>query len=173
MADIDVQPTKNLAFADAVKKIKELSEDSNSCMFITNLKSSTPGVRPMALQECDEAGTLWYISSSESNKNREIKDNPEVLITFQNNSKWEYLSLNGTASIHTDKSLIEKYWTDFARAWFDGKDDPRITIISVQPDGGHYWDTQHGKVVSGIKAVFSAITGAKNDDGGVDGKLTL
>ena len=116
---------------------------------------------------------VWFISSSESEKNRDIARDPRVVLTFQNDDKSSYLSLSGKASVHTDKATIDKYWTAFAKAWFDGKDDPRVTVISVKPERGHYWETKSGKVIAMAKMTLTAITGSKMDDGGVDGELTL
>ena len=173
MADIDQQPHKDLNSSEAIKKMQDLAKASNACMFHTSVKSGELHVRPMATQDVDDAGTFWFISSTESNKNREIQADPAVIITYQNNSKYEYLAIHGTAQIHKDKALIEKYWTDFAKAWFEGKDDPRVSIISVKPNDGYYWDTKDGKLVSMLKAVFSAVTGSKNDDGGIEGNLEI
>ena len=173
MADMDNQPKENLMAADAVKKIKEMAEGVNACLLQTGLKEVSVNIIPMSIQEVDQDGVLWFISSSESEHNQNIERDQHVIVTIQNDSKFQYLSLNGYAQIHSDKSLIEKYWTDLANAWFEGKDDPRVRVISVRPNSGHYWDTKNGKIVSGIKMLFSAITGADVDDGGVDGQIIL
>jgi general stress protein 26 len=81
--------------------------------------------------------------------------------------------LSGKATIHTDKALIDKYWTNFANAWFEGKEDPTVSIISVAPDESDYWDTQDGKIVSFIKMSFMALTRKKSDDGGIEGSLEV
>ena len=128
---------------------------------------------PMALQGVCDQGNLYFLSSSESNKNHDIQQDDRVALSFSNGGKYEYLTLYGNASILTDKPTIEKYWTDFANAWFEGKDDPRVTILKVTPFDGHYWETKNGKIVSAIKTVFSAVTGSGNDDGGVEGDLKV
>ena len=64
--------------------------------------------------------------------------------------------------------------TKFADAWFEGgQNDPRVSVLSVRPTGGHYWETQAGKLVAFAKMSFAALTGARVDDGGRDGSLTL
>lgn len=173
MADIDHQPRHDLAGAEAGQKIKDIAGDARMCMFSTDLTQFPGDTRPMAIQEVDDDGTVWFISSSESEKNRDIARGPRVVLTFQNDDKSSYLSLSGKASVHTDKATIDKYWTAFAKAWFDGKDDPRVTVISVKPERGHYWETKSGKVIAMAKMTLTAITGSKMDDGGVDGELTL
>lgn len=92
---------------------------------------------------------------------------------MQNDSKSQYLSLAGHADVHTDEATIDRYWSSFANAWFQGKHDPRVTIIGVRPTSGHYWDTQHGTAVAMVKMSFAALTGADVDDGGVEGALKL
>lgn len=166
-------PRKDLVNEEAIAKLKELAESARNCMFTTNVSQFPHTTRPMALQAVDEEGRLWFISATDSNKNNEIKNDSRVQLYFQNNGSYEFLVVSGNATIHTDKNTIEKYWTNFANAWFDGKDDPRVSVISVQPVDSDYWDTQDGKIISFIKMSFMAITGAKSGDGGVEGKLEI
>lgn len=60
-----------------------------------------------------------------------------------------------------------------ANAWFDGKTDPKVSIIGVRPKDVRYWDTKHGKLVDMALMVYSAVTGDRNADGGVEGELKL
>lgn len=167
--------TENLHSQEAVKKLKELSESARTCMFCTELSTLPNNARPMSLQECDQDGNLWFISSSDSNKNFEIKDDNRVQLYFMNNGSSEYLSIFGKAYIYTDKNTIEDKWSPFANAWFEeGKDDPKVTIIRVTPDETYYWDTKAGKFVSMVTFIASAVTGIKTDNSdGVEGNLTV
>ena len=99
---------ENLFNTEAISKLKELSEKAKICMFITNLKNNPPfNSRPMSLQECDEEGNLWFVSSKESYKNMEIHVDNQVQLYFMNNGDYEYLSVLGKAFIYDDKSTIE------------------------------------------------------------------
>ena len=142
-------------------------------MFTTSIQSDYPTTRPMTLQEVDASGNLWFISSVESHNVDEIKENNRVQLYFSNTSNYEFLYVLGEASLHTDKALVEKYWTDFAKAWFDGKDDPRIRIVKVKPVDAYYWDTKYSKIVSLMRIGFAAVTGAKIEDGGIEGELKV
>lgn len=113
MADIDNQPTQDLSSVEAIKKLQELAKDSNTCMFHTNLCHFPGNCRPMALQEADEDENLLFVSSTESTKNADIKQDPNVTVTFQNSKEWEYLVVNGSVEILQDPALTEKYWSDF------------------------------------------------------------
>ncbi|SHI83826.1 General stress protein 26 [Cruoricaptor ignavus] len=167
--------TQNLLHTDAIKKLKELSEKARFCMFATDLEKLPINARPMTLQECDEEGNLWFISSRESNKNFDIADDNRVQLFFMNSSHQEYLSVFGNAFIYNDKATIEDQWSPMASAWFeDGKDDENVTIIRVQPTETYYWDTKAGRLVSLISYAAAAISGGRTDNSdGVEGQLTI
>ena len=167
--------TENLSQQEAVKKLKELSEKARICMFCTNLEKLPLETRPMSLQECDEEGNLWFISSTDSNKNFEIQDDKRVQLLFMNNGDYEYLSVYGEAFIYRDKATIEEKWSSMAKAWFEeGKDDPKVSIIRVAPQSTYYWDTKAGKLVSLATFAWATITGHETDnDDGVEGRLTV
>ena len=87
-----------------------------------------------------------------------------------NNSDSEYLSIFGEAYIYTDKATIEDKWSPMANAWFNGKDDPNVSIIRVKPKETYYWDTKAGKLVSLLSFAAAAITGSETDNSdGVEG----
>ncbi|MCS3529012.1 pyridoxamine 5'-phosphate oxidase family protein [Chryseobacterium sp. JUb7] len=166
---------ENLTHLEAIKKIKELSESAKICMFCTELETLPINSRPMGLQETDDEGNLWFISSDESNKNFEIKDDRRVQLFFMNNSDYQYLSVFGEASIYKDKTTIEDKWSPMAKAWFEeGKDDPKVSIIRVEPSETYYWDTKVGKLVSLFNFVSAAVTGKTTDNSdGVEGNATI
>lgn len=167
--------TENLNQAEAIKKLKELSESAKFCMFCTDLETLPITARPMGLQETDAQGNMWFISSDASNKNFEIKENNRVQLFFMNNGSSEYLSVYGKAFIYKDKSTIEEQWSPIANAWFEeGKEDPKVSIIRVTPDETYYWDTKAGKLVSFLSFAAAAITGKTTDNSdGVEGKLNV
>lgn len=167
--------TENLNQKKAVEKLKELSESARICMFCTELTHLPNNSRPMTIQECDEEGNLWFISSSDSNKNFEIKDDNRVQLYFMNNGSAEYLHIYGKAFIYKDKSTIEDKWSALANAWFqEGKEDPNVSIIRVTPDETYYWDTKAGKFVTMLHFLTAAVTGNKSEgDDGVEGNLKI
>ena len=166
--------TQNLFQKEAIEKLKELSEKARTCMFVTELDQLPSNSRPMSLQECDDEGNLWFISSKESNKNMEIERDPRVQLYFMNNSDSEYLSVYGNAFIYDDKSTIEEKWSVFANAWFDGKDDPNVSILRIAPEDVYYWDTKAGKLVSLLSFATAIVTGNKTDNSdGVEGQISI
>jgi general stress protein 26 len=64
---------EDLSAVNAGKKIKELAGKSNTCFFCTDIQSGKPlTVRPMSVQKMDEEGNFWFLSASDSYKNKEL-----------------------------------------------------------------------------------------------------
>ena len=156
----------NLSGKEAAEKIKELVDKANMCFFCTDLKSGRPfATRPMSVQQVDDNGDIWFLSAVDSHKNEELQRDPHVQLLFQGSDYSDFLSLYGTASISKDKDKIKELWEPMVKTWFtEGIDDPRITVIKVEPQDGYYWDTKHGQMVSFVKQIAGAIMGKTLDD---------
>lgn len=158
---------------DAVKKLRELAEDAKTCMFTTALRDDFPQCDPMTLQGVDDNGNLWFISSSESDRNHNIQSESRVQLYFSNVKSFKYLYILGNAEIVDDRKKIDEYWNAFSNAWFDGKDDPRVSLIKVSPVDTKFWETEDSNLMTFLKISISAITGKIGNDGGVIGKLEV
>jgi general stress protein 26 len=157
---------KNLQNAEAIEKLKELAEKSETCLFCTNIKTGQPfSTRPMAVQEVDDEGNLWFLSDKESNKNMELKEDDHVQLLFSSSSHAGFLNVFGKATVTYDKQKIKELWKPLIKTWFqEGQDDPNISVIKVEPKEGYYWDTKHGKMVAFLKMLTSVVVGKTMDD---------
>ncbi len=171
------QPEQNredLSGAAAVERIKAVVDKTESCFFCTAVSHGGSGAtRPMSVQDADDEGNLWFLSTSDSHKNREIAAQPDVRLFFQGSEHSGFLALTGKATVTRDKKRIKELWKPILKTWFTGGvDDPRITAIRVQPSGGYYWDNKHGNAIAGIKMMVGAAIGKTLDDS-IEGTLSL
>ncbi len=171
------QPEQNhedLHAEDAIEKIKELVDEAESCFFCTAATEyDSVGARPMAVQEVDDAGNLWFLSADDSHKNAEVKQDARVRLYFQGGKHSDFLLLDGVATVSRDKTRIKELWKPVMKTWFtEGQGDPRITVIKVTPTEGYYWDTKHGMAVAGIKMLIGAAVGKTLDDS-IEGRLKV
>lgn len=164
---------KNLSQHQGYKKIKDLVEAADICLFITNLTELPLSARPMSTQKVEEDGSLWFFSEVDSHKNTDIAQDNRVQLFYSNKGSSEYLSLYGTATIVQDSTKAKELWTPIVKTWFnEGPEDPTLTLIKVAPEDGYYWDMKDGKLISLIKMVTGAVTG-KEMDGGIEGKVNV
>ncbi len=158
----------------AVEKIRELVKQAQTCFFCTAIVSNKAvKTRPMAVQEVDDQGRLWFLSASDSGQNQEVAMDPAVQLLFQGSPHSDFLTLYGRATVSRDPAKIKELWNPLLKTWFtEGVDDPRITVICVTPTEGYYWDTKHSKPIVLAKMVIGAITGKTLDDS-IEGRLRV
>jgi general stress protein 26 len=155
---------KNLNKEEAFEKLKALTE--NKICFLTTYKEGfSVNARPMFTQTLEDDGTIYFFSDSESSKVHELNSNSNIDLLYADIKSDAYLTVKGKATVLNDRLKIKELWSDFAKAWFEGPEDPRLRLIVVKPYEAYYWDTIHSKFVSDLKILFSALTGAKMDDG--------
>lgn len=163
---------KNLHRDEANKKIRQMVNDADICLFTTDLTSLPLKTRPMSRQRVDSDGTIWYFSEKGSDKNNDIQKDDRVQLFFSNQSQMEFLSLYGKATIIEDAVLAKELWSLPAKIWFKSPEDPNLTLIKFTPEDGYYWDTKDGKVISLFKMVAGLISG-NEIDGSVEGKVSM
>jgi general stress protein 26 len=136
------------------RNLQDLIEDMDVAMMITFASGQKPHARPMQIAEVNDNGDLYFATSMDSAKLRDIETDPQVMLVMQEGST--YVSLLGTAHPSADRALIDKLWSEAWQVWFpEGKDDPNIVILRVEPEEAEYWDN------SGVEGIGYAMTALK------------
>lgn len=163
---------QDLRGSAAQERIKDLCEKATVCFFCTEGDGGRfNATRPMAMRLFDDHGNLWFLSAKDSHKNRQIQQHSFVHLMFQGSDYSDFLSLYGKATITYDEQKINELWSPMLKTWFTkGINDPRISIIKVEPAEGYYWDTKHNKVIGFMKRVVGAMMGETLDDS-IEGSL--
>ena len=165
---------KNVAGAEGIAKIKELTKDIHIAMLTTVADDGTLHARPMATESTSFDGTLWFITRIESGKVEEIREDSHVLVSYEQPKDGIYLSLQGRAGIIRDRATIKDHWYKGADGWFkEGSDDPAAALIQVKITGGEYWQNSSSGIVRMGKLALSSVLGADKVDVGDTGTITL
>lgn len=104
--------------------------------------------RPMAVQEQDFTGDLWFFTHDNDPKIDEIERDRRVNVAFSSPEKQDYVSVSGRAFLVKDRVRMEQLWNPAYLAWFkEGLDDPHIALLKVEADQAEYWDSPASAVV--------------------------
>ena len=164
--------TENLRNKEAIKKIKDIATDVDFTMMVTNLGTQPLSAIPMSTKKVDEEGNIWFLSNKNSDHNQDILKDSACQLLYSGGSDMKFLSVYGNAEILLNKNVIDELFSKTDNAWFDGKEDPNITVIKFMPSEAVYWDAGSNKLVSLFKMAKGAITGEKQDLGKT-GKLKV
>lgn len=127
-----------------------LINDIKVGMLVTKEKSGDDSMRarPMHLVQDDYDGTLYFFTPKDDAKVFEIEQDRDVCITFSNPERNIYVSMTGKAELTDDQELIDKYWNEWAAAWFEGgKQDPQLGMLKVKIKRGEHWDTKESEMI--------------------------
>ncbi len=163
----------NLSGDEGKKKIGELIKSVRICMMTTAATDGSFDSRPMATQEADFDGTVYFLTRHESGKVAEIANDAHVSLIYADPEDKNFVTCKGRASVAQDKAKIHELWNPMFKAWFpEGEDDPAIAVLKVVVTDAQYWEGPSSKLVYGVKYLAAAVTGGKVDVG-TQGKVTL
>lgn len=145
---------------DGRQKVAELVDQARLCMLTTTSADGALVSRPMALQDVEFDGDLWFFAMDDSAKAAEITAHPRVNVAFSDDKHQAWTSISGTATLVPDRTRMEELWSPPLKVWFpDGVDTPGITLVKVHADTAEWWEASSSRVKRLIGAVSAAVTG--------------
>lgn len=145
---------------ESVKKINELIKDMRIAMLTTVEDDKILRSRPMATQEAEFDGTIYFFTKEHSPKVDQINQEHHVNVAYSNPDKQHYVSVSGVARVRTDRAKMEELWTPELTAWFpQGIDDPDIALLEVEANQVEYWDSPNSTIVYLYGLAKAAVTG--------------
>lgn len=158
---------------EEVSKLAALIKDVKIAMLTTVDQDGTMHSRPMATQQAEFDGDLWFFTDARSGKVDEVRSEQQVNVSYVNPDDSRYVSVSGLAWTVRDQAKAKELWNPALKAWFpEGLDDPNLALLKVKVEKAEYWDNPSGKMVQAIGFVKALATGEKYEPGGHE-KLRL
>jgi general stress protein 26 len=152
--------------ADKIKGIR-------MAMLTTREEDGVLRSRPMATQEMEFDGNLWFLTYDPSAKAEEVQRYDQVNVSYAKPDDNLYISVSGSAEIVYDRKKIKDLWKPFYKAWFpNGEDDPMIALLRVHVTSAEYWDAPGG-TKGLLYSVTKGLASGGKDMGGEDVKLNM
>ena len=143
--------------------VAELVDRARISMLTTMTAEGRHVSRPMALQEAEFDGDLWFFAYEDSDKVSQLRSNPQVNVSFSNSKQSEWTSISGNAEVIHDRDKAEQLWSPALKAWFEeGLETPGLALIKVHAETAEYWEGPSSKVVRLIGVARAAAAGDKD-----------
>ncbi|MEU4564489.1 pyridoxamine 5'-phosphate oxidase family protein [Actinoplanes sp. NPDC023936] len=148
-------------------KVRKMVSDARICMVTTMTEDGRHVSRPMALQDVEFDGDLWFFTYSDSDLVEQINRHPQVNVAFSDPKQQNWVSIAGAASRVENRGKAEELWSAPLKAWFpDGLETPNLTLVKVTAQTAEYWEAAHSsKVVTMLGYAKAAVTGKTPDAG--------
>ncbi|WP_338779579.1 pyridoxamine 5'-phosphate oxidase family protein [Metabacillus sp. FJAT-52054] len=153
-----------------LKKIKELIKDEKVAMLTTISPEGRLMSRPMHTQEVRmEQEEIWFITKKDTEKYREIQNNPAVNLAYAGSS---YVSISGTAECVQDEEKKKEYMNFVVEKVLNtSAEDEDVVLIKVTPEIAEYWES--GFNFKTVKEFVKKMTGRNSMEDGSDLKDTV
>ncbi len=121
--------------SDLKQRIFDAAKDMQLVNFSTITDDGKPWVR-YVMAKADNDLTFRFCTRLDSRKVAQIKKNPNVHISLGVSSletAKNWVQVEGTAEVSTDRTELDAYWFDDLNNYFNGPDDPNYCIVIIKP----------------------------------------
>ena len=153
-----------MADDDGVRKVAEIIKDIRICMLTTVDDDGHLVARPMAVQQVEFDGDVWFVSGGDTRKVEQIEHGARVNVAFASRDAW--LSVAGNAELVHDEAKARELWNPALEAWFpDGPTTAGLTLVKIHADTAEYWDSPGGRVSTLLSYAKAKVTGSPYSGG--------
>ena len=126
-------PTASEVLTDLIKGIR-------IAMLTTTAGDGSLRSRPMATQEADGDGTLWFFAGRSSQVFDDLRHQSQVNVSYADIEGMRFVSVSGRARLEEDPARVQSLWREEYRTWFPlGIGDPDLVLVRVDPDAAERW----------------------------------
>lgn len=131
---------------------KALKSDMTVMLGVDGLEDGH--TRPMTAQlEHDERGPIWFFTSTDNALLQRVATPQRATAAFAAKGHALFASIGGLLQADTDRAVVERLWNPFVAAWYEGKDDPKLALLRLDPDQGEVWLNENN-LLAGVKMLM-------------------
>ena len=111
--------------------------------------------RPMTAQFENDRGPIWFFTSKENTLLHALEQGTRdrAIATFSSKGHDLFATIHGSLSVDNDRATLDRLWNRFVAAWFEGKDDPKLALLRLDPERAEIW-ADASSVLSGVKLLL-------------------
>ncbi|MEM9965371.1 MAG: pyridoxamine 5'-phosphate oxidase family protein [Asticcacaulis sp.] len=137
------------------KFFKALKSDRTIMLGLSGSQVAQPRPMTALLEDGAEEGPIWLFTSNETELGRIQIPNAPACATFASKGHNVFATFHGNLTVNNDRDMIERLWNPFVGAWFEGKDDPKITLLRFDLSDAEIW-IDASSLLAGIKILLGA-----------------
>jgi general stress protein 26 len=110
--------------------------------------------RPMTAQlENESRGPIWFFTSTDNALVKQVAAPRRAIAAFAAKGHSLFASIGGELTVDTDPTVVERLWNPFVAAWYEGKSDPKLALLRLDPDQGEVWLNENN-LLAGVKMLM-------------------
>jgi len=125
--------------------------------------------RPLQTMDVDDDAAIWFFTSSASDKVAQIRNAPDVDLSYSDVAGRIFISIAGRAELLVDRQKTTELWAVGQTIFFPGgADDPTLLLLKVEPRLARIWNGNESPVAVLRKFAGALLRGEAADLGSAD-----
>ena len=108
-------------------------------------------MRPMTHFVDEEKAVLWFITSRKADLAAEVGQGTVAHYCLVDDDDGYYAWITGTLTPSEDRAMLDNLWTPVAAAWFSGRDDPDLLLLTMPMREAEVWSSTDSTLQFGIE----------------------
>ena len=130
---------------------KALKSDRTLMLGLSDAEGVHP--RPMTANLDGDEGPIWIFTATDTELAQSLSGPKRAIATFASKKHSIFATMHGTLMLDNDRAVIDRLWSPFIAAWFEGKDDPKLALLRFDLDEGEIWENDYS-LLAGIKMML-------------------
>ncbi len=119
---------------------------------------------PMAPQPRRHENAIWFVTADGTDLASAAAHGPAEASMIVTGGGDMHARIEGLAEVVQDRAKLDDLWNPVVSAWFDGKDDPDIRLLRLEPKTAEVWATK-GSIGFMVQIAKANLTGNEPDAG--------
>ncbi|MDX2264318.1 MAG: pyridoxamine 5'-phosphate oxidase family protein [Hyphomicrobiales bacterium] len=157
MADLDKARTN-----PAEQFWDELERVQAGLLGLTDMRDH---LQPMAPQPDRRTNSIWFFTRTSSDLFKQVGAGAKAMFCLVGRDHDYHACVMGQLRENRMDAKIDEYWSPVVAAWYDGRNDPEMTLLEMQLENGKIWASTGNSLVFGWEIAKANLTDGEPDVG--------
>lgn len=123
------------------KDIAQILQQLDCCMMTTIDGNGNMNTRPMLHNKSAQFdGKVYYFSMQDTRKVRDLNENPNISLTYQNRDNTLFLQLSGKGEVVYDSEKMKPHWDNSLDLWWKERErTPGMCMVCIHVSKARVW----------------------------------
>jgi general stress protein 26 len=162
----DLQETRT----DPESQLWDMIESVNAVMLGSG---GDAHMQPMSPNVARDEKRIWFFTNRNTDIAKSAASSPHVHLCIVGKDHDYHACLHGTLEQTDSPAHVERFWNAVSGAWFEGKDDPDLTMLVFTPEDAAIWASTNSSVRFGWEILASHMSREHKPDMGERAHVTF
>lgn len=112
-------------------------------------------MRPMTALCEEQDAPIWFFTSVDNALVAAQAVHSRAIATFAARGHELFATVHGQLAQEHDRKVIDRFWSPFVAAWYEGKDDPKLAVLRLDAERAQIWLNDAG-LFTGVGILLGA-----------------